>query len=45
MLGQSGNDKFFAKDTVIDQLFGASGTDTGLIDATDVLSSVETTKT
>jgi Ca2+-binding RTX toxin-like protein len=45
MLGQSGDDKFFAKDGAIDQLFGSSGNDSANIDATDVLSSIESSST
>jgi Ca2+-binding RTX toxin-like protein len=45
MVGQSGDDKFFAKDGVVDQLFGSTGNDSAHMDASDVISSVETTVT
>lgn len=41
LLGQGGNDRFFTRDLSADQLFGGSDTDTGDIDASDVLASVE----
>lgn len=41
MLGQSGNDVFFAQDNEIDQIFGATGTDTATADTSDILGSIE----
>jgi hypothetical protein len=41
LLGQSGDDKFFADDGEVDQVFGASGTDSASVDPEDILSSIE----
>lgn len=42
MYGQSGNDTSNVKDGAIDYLFGASGNDIAQVDASDILSSIET---
>ena len=41
LLGQSGNDNLFSNDATVDQVFGGSGTDTGIVDGIDIRGSVE----
>ena len=43
MYGQSGIDRFFAKDDEIDHVFGGGDADIAEVDPTDLLASVETT--
>jgi len=43
LLGQGGNDRFFVKDSEVDQLFGGKEKDSASADSEDVLARIEVT--